>query len=64
MSVPTSIYAVPENFLDVALDEFLIPSDTQDVPNAPKLSNGKVDVVSLLYNTDDMYQYPTYPNDD
>jgi len=34
------------------------------VDGVPKLPDGKVDVVGLLYSDDNLYQYPTYPSDD
>lgn len=62
--VETSIYAIPENFLNVSLVDFMIPSDTMSVDGVSDLSNGKEDVVGMLYSSNNLYQYPTYPGDD
>lgn len=60
----TNIFAVPKNFLNVALVDFLLPSDSMDVDGVDELSNGRDDVVGMLYSSNDLYQYPTYPGDD
>ena len=39
-------------------------SETMTVSGVSDLSNGKPDVVSMLYSDNDLYQYPTYPSDD
>ena len=64
LAVPTSIYAVPENFLNVALDEYLLPSDSMSVNGISELPSGQKNVVEMLYSHDNLYRYPTYPGDD
>ena len=64
MWVQTSIFGVPDNFLDVVSAEFYIPTDIQQVDGAVTLPDGRIDAVGLLYSDADLYQYPTYPGYD
>jgi len=44
--------------------DYLLPHDSMDVSGVDELSNGRANVVGMLYSSNDLYQYPTYPSDD
>jgi hypothetical protein len=63
-NIDTTIKAVPRNFFNVTGTDFYIPTEMQKVSSVPKLPDGKIDGVGLLYSNESMYTYPTYPGDD
>lgn len=46
------MYAVPENFLDVAYSDYYIPYEFEEGVSANKLDDGRKDAISMLYNDD------------
>ena len=55
---------MPKNLLNVLDSKYLVIDDVQSISESETLSDGKVDVVGLLFSDEDVYQYPTYPSDD
>ena len=48
------IKALPENFLDVVYQEYYVPESFQSGVNARTLEDGQKDVISMLYNDDEV----------
>ena len=58
----TNLVAVPENFLNVTLDELYVYNELQSNVDYERTSIGQKDAISLLYNEDEVDQYVTYPS--
>jgi len=52
---------VPKNFLNVTLDELYVYDSLQDDVETTETTNGKKDAISLLYSTEDVEEYVTFP---